>query len=438
MLYRSYELKIESIKEYDAVVSFTLGKHSAKTSIPIQCPNESLGGKKHEIAMNGHDTSVKGHPQQFTCKSCGKNFYAHTSKFFEDLKPEIRSLVESIVENGKLNVSKLKEGLDMDKSAASRLLRKIIRKILQTINTHQSFFKMKRKSTILFIDETFLTINHKTWYLIVITNGDNEIMAIKLVKRREKSIILDMVNECATRMPNGLEMLITDGFTTYKGVARGLNRAIIHVRHIHKPPYGRIEIDTYTYTKHDVIITTAKTTNEILAVNGYFLAQVKEEKRSLGKRKRGRKPGAPNRSKEVIKAEKKAKEKNKKSRGRPKGSKNKQEWITHVFNHRKKVGVILAVGDSSKVVETAMNNLLRHFGNKYITTNLVEKEFSVLKKLIDFRGKRNEKLWAEILNAYFTIRDNPSILEKALESLKISSQMVQKMLPLLTHCEVIA
>ncbi|MHA1251482.1 MAG: hypothetical protein ACTSRP_15940 [Candidatus Helarchaeota archaeon] len=38
-------------------------------------------------------------------------------------------------------------------------------------------------------------------------------------------------------------MIITDDFSIYKSVASGLKRDLIHIRHIHKLPYGCIVID---------------------------------------------------------------------------------------------------------------------------------------------------------------------------------------------------
>ena len=107
-----------------------------------------------------------------------------------------------------------------------------------------------------------------------------------------------------------------------------------------------------------------------------------------------------------------------------------------MFNHNKKEGRIDAVGGSSVVVVAALNKILKQCPNKYITTNLVEKEYSIIKKLIDFRGRRNPELWKKLIKAYFAIRDDPEILKKALKNINISFQMVNKILPSLISCEI--
>ncbi len=72
----------------------------------------------------------------------------------------------------------------------------------------------------------------------------------------------------------------------------------------------------------------------------------------------------------------------------------------------------------------------------YITSNLVEKEYSVLKKLINFRGRRSVEMWDDLLFSYFVIRDEPKILDKILEDCDISFKMVSKSIPALVTFQV--
>ncbi|MCF2138453.1 MAG: hypothetical protein K9W44_00190 [Candidatus Lokiarchaeota archaeon] len=302
----------------------------------------------------------------------------------------------------------------------------------------KTFKNIRRRSNSLFIDETFLNIGKKTWYLIVVVSGNNKIMAVELVKKRTKEKILEIVKDCADRLLYPLELLVSDGFLAYVGVARELKQNLTHIRHIHKPPYGRITVEIYSYDQFHVTKTTFQTTNEITAIGGWFIGQVKTSKESLGKKKRGRKKGSKNRPKHVIEAEKKKKLENRKPRGRPSGKTNKKEWDVHVFNHDKKRGRIKALGGSSYVVAAAMNTILKQFHNMYITSNLVEKEFSALKKFIDFRGRRSIEMWQDLLLSYFIIRDEPKILDKILKRVNISYQIVVKSLSAITSCQVSA
>ena len=83
------------------------------------------------------------------------------------------------------------------------------------------------------------------------------------------------------------------------------------------------------------------------------------------------------------------------------------------------------------MVTSAPNKILKQFPGMWIITNLIEKKFSALKKPLCFRGRRDADLWLEFLIVYYAIRDDPKLLEKGLESVEISFQMVIKALPAL-------
>ena len=83
-----------------------------------------------------------------------------------------------------------------------------------------------------------------------------------------------------------------------------------------------------------------------------------------------------NRSKAVIDAEKQEKLDHPGKKGRPKKYLNNP---VHVFRFDKEKGCILPWGESSQIVADVLNKKHHIFGQKCITTNLIEKEFSVLK-----------------------------------------------------------
>ena len=300
---RQIDITVTSTDDYYATINISLGINKIEDKILIRCPKDGKDNKIHDFSKNGHDTSVEGNPQQYRC-NCGKSFYAHTSKVFEELKTDIRAMIGKIMRKGRLDPKTLTDSLPIEKSTAGRLLNLLLVDIAENKNIPKKFSKKRRRSNSLFVDETYITINNKTWYLILVLSGNDKVMAFKLVEKRSKEIMLKIIKDCESRLLYGLQVLYSDGFMVYKGVARDIGHNITHVRHIHAPPYGRIEIDIYTYDEFDVTRTTAKTRNEITKVNGYFLTQVFEKKESLGLRKRGRKLGTKNRSKKVIEAKK--------------------------------------------------------------------------------------------------------------------------------------
>ncbi|MHA1856727.1 MAG: hypothetical protein ACTSYY_11835, partial [Promethearchaeota archaeon] len=179
---------------------------------------------------------------------------------------------------------------------------------------------------------------------------------------------------------------------------------------------------------------------EITKVNGYFIARITEKRKAVkGGKKRGRKAGGKNRPKDVIQAEKKRKSHKKRKRGRKKGSRiSPTRGEIHVFFHDKKRGCVETAGQSSQVVTATLNKILKLFPDMWITTNLVEKEFSALKKILCFRGRRNVELWINLITVYFAIRDDPKILKKALNSIEISSTIVNMAMPALLTNEICA
>ncbi|MHA1337169.1 MAG: hypothetical protein ACTSPW_15745 [Promethearchaeota archaeon] len=66
------------------------------------------------------------------------------------------------------------------------------------------------------------------------------------------------------------------------------------------------------------------------------------------------------------------------------------------------------------------------FGEKHVTTNSVKNIFSVLKKLIDFRGKRDLDYWRLLIRYFFTVRECPQILKEVLNSFDFSPQLLHK------------
>ncbi|MGQ4875215.1 MAG: hypothetical protein ACP6IY_14205 [Promethearchaeia archaeon] len=56
-------------------------------------------------------------------------------------------------------------------------------------------------------------------------------------------------------MDEPAELFITDDFSAYKGAMTGLKRNVIHVRHIHQPPYGRIVIDEIEVNEREIVTT---------------------------------------------------------------------------------------------------------------------------------------------------------------------------------------
>jgi len=141
--------------------------------------------------------------------------------------------------------------------------------------------------------------------------------------------------------------------------------------------------------------------------------------------KMGRKKGGKNRPKDVIDREKRQK---KKSKGKIKrGPKNPfKHGEIHVYHYDKEEGLFHPRYSSDESVVNCLQELVTVFESRHITTNPVENIFSVLKKLIDFRGRRSLDFWKLLIRYYFTVRECPSILKEILDDFVLSPQIRHK------------
>lgn len=433
----------KGLKEYIHTFSLniSIGDYQIVEKIPIYCPNETDQNNPHYFVKNGRDTHLANPPQQYLCRSCGKSFYPHTSKFITDLESDLKEIIRDTIQYGKITIPTLASRIRVSRSLASHLLKRVLESTKDYIKGHTCFQTKVQRNSVLFVDETFITIGHKTWYLIVVISGDNHVMALKLAEHRDEKTLYEIIENCANRLVFGLWLLVSDGLMAYKGIAKSLaiklNHPLVHVRHIHKPNYHDIQMDHYEKVGMDLVISSADFWNDIFLEDGGFIAYVKEKKERLEKLKRGRKAGVKNRSKEEILEEKQKKLNPSKPKGRPKGStKEKNAGSPQVFIHKKKDGCVKTIWNSSTAVASALNVVLEQFTGQYITTNLIEKEFSVLKELLCFRGRRSAEHWLDLLAAYYAVREDPDLLEKVLENLSISPTTIRHTIQGLITAEI--
>jgi len=393
--------------------------------IALACPNEHSGCSSENVIKHGHDTSVKGQPQHYECKDCQRHFYLHTSGFFSQLKDSINTRLFSVLQDGRIDTKLLGEILGSCPATVSKIMRYIVEKVADHPKT-DIFWKSPASAQAIFIDETWINIASRTWYLIVLLNEKGNVLTFELVKSRTSEKIIKLIKRAERRVEIPIGMLITDDFSTYKGVATGLKRDLIHIRHIHQPPYGRIVIDKIKIKENEIITTHMATTNDIFLKTNTFIVQIsKSIKRIHETGKRGRKRGGKNRAKDVIEQEKRQKEKNEGKM--KKGPKNPfKHGKPHIFHYDKKEGLFHPKYGSDEIVVDCLNKLWRVFKDKHITTNPVENIFSVIKKLIDFRGKRTLDYWHLLIRYFFTVREYPSILREILEELDLSPQICHK------------
>jgi hypothetical protein len=150
-----------------------------------------------------------------------------------------------------------------------------------------------------------------------------------------------------------------------------------------------------------------------------------------------RKKGTKNRKQSEIIAEKLQKQEQTKKRGRPPGPSNRKlKWDIQAYITDLRGGCIRKTNKSSDEVCTALDEILHEFCGIFITTNPIEKEFSVLKELLCFRGNRDPEIWRSLLFSFFESRANPDQIKTIIETIDISPTIIRKALPALTQIDI--
>ncbi|MBD3228706.1 MAG: DDE-type integrase/transposase/recombinase [Candidatus Lokiarchaeota archaeon] len=291
---------------------FKVNDREGSFRIPILWPNTSKGCKSDNLKKDGHDTSVKSSPQKYTCKDCRITFYAYTSYFYRNIESNINQYMLNLFEKGRMDKNTVKELLECSDSSVSIILKRIMEAVDESITVKMAW-DTPVNGDIIFIDETWITINSKTWYLVVVLGEDRSVLAWVVIKSRTAKTVTRIVLEAISRLPSPPLVIITDDFSTYKRVVKNLNYDLIHVRHIHKPPYNRIIIDIIEHKSKKIITTHLATANDIFCNENTFITRMSTSKERKGKkRKRGRKKGSKNSSK----AKKKTKNSHTKKKGK--------------------------------------------------------------------------------------------------------------------------
>jgi hypothetical protein len=184
-------------------------------------------------------------------------------------------------------------------------------------------------------------------------------------------------------------------------------------------------IDSIDWKNDQAHYTTIATINDIFKESNLFLANITHRIRKKHvPKKRGRKKGTKNRPKAVIEAEKRQKAETPPKKRGPKNYFRSGE--VHYFQYNLKERLVFPLWGSDPQIAILLSNIGQIFAGKCITTNLVEKEWSGLKELINFRGKRSLVLWQKILPTYFVLRREKSAAMDVINLIPFKSQIIFK------------
>lgn len=423
--------------QYMKSISIKLGTHEFKELIAIKCPLEDSDQHPHLITRNGHDTSTKRNSQQYRCKDCHRSFFAHTSKFIIDAMDSIPGALVEVFSKGDLSIKKLATFFHIPNYTATRLFNRFLYHALNKMDDYHHYTSKMRNSDTLIIDETFLTIKGKTWYLTIAISGNSEILGFSITPNRKNKVIKALIHKCASKLEHGMKFLISDGFGGYQKVAREWGEDIIHIKHIHSPPYGWAIIDIHHYDHSAWYCASLRLRNDIFVETNGFLTEVYIKKENLEYKRDMPKIEFSDFSLLAQNLETCLKEY--RIDGRKKKPKNKK-WkksFYQFFRVNLKKGRVTCYDKNLIKVAARLETLLPLFNGKHITSNLIEIENAIIKKFINFGAKRDLEKWNHNVDLYFTIRDQPMILKELVSGLTVSKQMIPKLLPQLMEVELI-
>ncbi len=419
-------------------ISIGLGGMTGRIYFKVRCPGQQPHERAHHLVKNGHDTSVKGHPQQYLCETCGASFYAHTSGFFHALFEDLKRLLKRALKGGRLDLKALATRFDLSSSAASRLLAALLRH-LESLGELKRYKELQRDGKVLFADETFLKIQGEQWYIVVFRNEQGKVLDAFVTRQRSSDVLLPRFLKVMGRMKRGVTIIVTDDFPAYQGVVLALGMDITHVRCVHKPPYGRVIIDIVKWEGKVAHYTTAATISDVLKARNTFLARVTahHKKRKVPGAKRGHPKGTKNRPRSVTKAEKTARAAQREKGPKKGGRRNyTREGPVHVFHYDPKGGTVEAWWGSDEGVAKAFTQLLAVFANKCITTNLEEQFFSLIKRLIHFCGWRTPEHWQQLIDLFVVLRQEKDAVTHLVNLLEFRPRFLAKNLNHLTTVKV--
>lgn len=409
-------------------LSIGLGGMTGKLFFKVQCPGQHPHEGAHHIVRNGHDTSVKGHPQQYFCVTCGASFYTHTSAFFRALFDDLKRLLKRALKGGRLDLKELAARFDLSSSAASRLLAALLRH-LEAMGELKRYKELPRDGKVIFADETFLKIQGEQWYIVVFQNERGKVLDAFVTRQRSVDVLLPRFRKVMGRMKRGVSAIVSDDFSAYQGAVLALRTDLVHVRCVHKPPYGRVIIDIVRWEGNIAHYTTAATISDVLKARNTFLARVTKHNKKIKVpgAKRGHPKGTKNRPRAVTAAERAEKAAQHDPEPGKSGHKNyTRSGTVHVFHYDPKGGAVEARGGSDPSVAEMFTQLLAVFAGKCITTNLAERFFSLLKRLIHFCGWRTPEHWQQVIDLFVVLRQEKGAVTHLVDMLEFRPRFLLK------------
>ena len=390
---------------------FEDGSRFSLGEIQILCPQCSAS----EIRTCGTHLRKGTRVEYFRCynKRCisfknrgGRQFCLTSSlRFHEMIGLKLQSLSHRLMDEG-VKYSALAQQYHFSVSQVCSLRCAIQKAISNSIKTHD-LVDVPQPDRAIAIDETFLKIDGKTFYVILATGyTTHKCLGLKVSETRNEGDLLEVFNEADRNTIGGITAVTADALNATQAMVKNLGREITLIIHKHKTPYDRVVVRHFTYANNNRI------TGEIGIKTDVFLHRKKREFhwREITEsivpkthKKKGRPRGKWKRRPKIKKKRLK--------RGR--------KGLFTVFDTGKRAylkadpgRLTLQIGTTvPQTVSTGMHVTFGLFAGMSIQNNLSEHINSLIKALVGLSGPKHANSISEKIRITIRVWNQPSLLE---------------------------
>ena len=185
--------------------------------------------------------------QRVKCVRCGKRFGNRVNEFeLNDYHRKVQEILYDIFLEGSQQL-KMEKRWGIPQPKISRFKRSFVEQVFEQIPDLVLKRSKKLPRGLMYADETYLGKQGNSNTEIVFSNENFEILSTEGVKTPDLTTpITKAFEKISEKNRKRLRVLVTDGETTYCGVALGSNRRVIHVQQFHtRSKLGQITINKY-------------------------------------------------------------------------------------------------------------------------------------------------------------------------------------------------
>jgi len=381
--------------------------------IKIRCP---LCGSAM-VSTNGTRKRKNGRVEAFICRNppckngtrkTPKQFVVSSSFEFKELvQRTLKNLYEDLMRDG-VKCKTIAKKYKISTSQVSALRREIE----TAINEHEhldSLAKVPQQDKAIAIDETFLTIEGKTIYLIIATGYQSrKVLGVKVSPTRNEGDLREVFDEAERNCKYPIATVTSDAWGATIAMVQHLGRPITHVIHKHKKPFENAVIKRHEYTATERITTDIGVKTDVTKRRakrqGYYL-QTKTPLVPPPSKTRGRPKGSKRAAKKP-----RSKSGEKKKRGKKglfKAFEKGKKFYFEVDPYKRSI----KLGKSlPAAVATGLADTLKLFALKSIQNNLSENLTFVLRTVLGFSGPKTIESIERRIRAFLYVRNQPEQL----------------------------